>query len=117
MIHEHRTLSKVLELLTSYDQLNLVNIAGAEVCLKRRMLLEEGYRGRPDQPRFDRSEHFMGYKENERGEFIDAEAGRFRSMRLRDESQIMEERRLRCDEESAQKTTTPAGNAPAGSKK
>ena len=87
------------------------------MCLKRRMLLEEGYRGRPDQPRFEGSEHFMGFKENEKGEFIDSEAVHFRSMRLRDESQIMKEMRLRRDEEAAQKTTAPAGTAPAGPKR
>ncbi len=104
-------------MLTSYDQPNAVNIAGAEVALERRMLLEEGCRGRPDQPRFDGSEHLMGFKENERGEFMDPEPVRFRSLRLRDESHIMKEMSLRRDEEAAQRTSAPSGKAPEGSKK
>ena len=49
-----------LDLLLSYDQLNLANTAGAE-CLNRRKALKEGaHKGNPEAPRFEAAEEFMG---------------------------------------------------------
>ena len=51
--------------------------------------------------RFEGSEHFMGFRDHDTGEFIDPEAVRFRSNRLRDESAILKELRLRREEDTA----------------
>ena len=89
-MHEHWTLSKGLELAQNYDQLNVVNLACAEVVIKWRMLIEQAY-----------SEHFMGLRDTERGEYIDKEAIKYQAQQLRDEGQILQERRLKAEEDAA----------------
>eukprot|EP00974_Lingulodinium_polyedra_P105220 10188589-Lingulodinium_polyedra.AAC.1 len=42
-VHEHKVLSKILDLMQWYGQLNMPNVAAAEVALKRKMLLEDAY--------------------------------------------------------------------------
>ena len=62
MVFEHKSLSKVLELLGSYDQYALVNSAGAEAALKRRMVIEQAYEKDPANPSFEGSGHLLGYR-------------------------------------------------------
>ncbi len=113
-IHEHKTLSKICELLLSYDQLNVVNLAGFEVAIKRRMLLEVAHRGRPDAPQFSGSEHLMGYKDSQSGEILDPEALRYQSARLRDEANYLKEARLKKEEDAAHKTPGKGGKGGKG---
>ena len=100
-IHEHRILSKMLELMTCYDQLNILNIAAAELALKRRMLLESAYQGRPEAPHFEGSEHFMGFRDTEAGEYIDPEIVKYRSQKLKEETSVLKEVRLKREEDNA----------------
>ena len=114
-VHEHRALSKMLELLTCYDQVNVTNLAGAEVAVKRRMLIEQAYEGRPDQPIWTGSEHMMGYKDTETGRIIDPEAVKYQAGKLKEESQVMKEARLKREEDTARHSGagTGAGHGPA----
>ncbi|CAE8582272.1 unnamed protein product [Polarella glacialis] len=114
-VHEHRTLSKILELLTCCDQVALTNLAGAEVAVKRRMLIEQAYQGRPDAPRWDGAEYLMGYKDSEDGRYIDPEAVKYQASKLKEDSQIMKESRLKREEDAAKQG--PKGGAPAAEKK
>ncbi len=59
-VHEHRNICKALHDLATYDQLNLVNICGAERLDLRRQLIETAHQGRPDMPVYDMQDEFMG---------------------------------------------------------
>ena len=116
-VHEHRALSKMLELLTCYDQVNVTNLAGAEVAVKRRMLIEQAYEGRPDQPIWTGSEHMMGYKDTETGRIIDPEAVKYQAGKLKEESQVMKEARLKREQDTARHTGAGAGTGHGPAKK
>jgi hypothetical protein len=87
--------------MTCYDQLNILNIAAAELALKRRMLLESAYQGRPEAPHFEGSEHFMGFRDTEAGEYIDPEIVKYRSQKLKEETSVLKEVRLEREEDNA----------------
>ena len=69
--------------------------------MKRRMLIEHAYSGRLENPRYNVAEHFMGLRDTEKGEFIDREAVRHQAQKLKDEGQILKERRLKLEEDNA----------------
>ena len=102
-VHEHAVLSKALETAVSWDQLNITNCACMEVLIKRRMLLEDAYKGRPEAPRFEGAEHFMGWSMDEGGEIVDPDAVRVRSNRLKEETAVLRELRLKREESEAGK--------------
>jgi hypothetical protein len=102
-IHEHHCLSKLLELAVSYDQLDVTNLACLEVAAKRRMMLETAYKGRPDNPNFAGSSHFMGYGEEGDGTHVDPAANRYRSDKLKEETNMLREARLTREESALAK--------------
>ena len=108
-VHEHRTLSNILELMQSYDQLSIVNLASAESTLKRRVLIEHGCSGRPENPRYDGAEQFMGLRDTEKGEVVDRQAVRHQAQKRKDEGQVLKERRLKLEEDNAMR---PAAAGP-----
>ena len=116
-VHEHRTLSKVLDLLQWYDQLNMPNCVAAEVALKRRMLLEDAYDGRPEAPQFEGTDHFMGHKDSESGKFVDKEAVRYRANMLKEESVVLREMRLKKEEDGHMRGGPPNKSAAGGGNK
>ena len=61
--HEHRVLSKALELAVSADGLNLANLSSMEYLNRRRQLLEEAHAKDPDKADFEGAHHFMGEDE------------------------------------------------------
>eukprot|EP00974_Lingulodinium_polyedra_P044936 4310334-Lingulodinium_polyedra.AAC.1 len=79
----------------------MCNLASIEILVKRRMLIEAAYRGRPEQPNFSGSDHFMGYKDSDNGEFIDDAVIKYQAQRLHEESQILKEQRLEREEDAA----------------
>ena len=97
-IHEHAVLSKALDLACSYDQLQMPNIACIEVLVSRRMLIEDAHRnvatGSDPLPKYVGSEHIMGYRDIDNGESVNHAAIKFRSTRLKAESDQRKERRL-----------------------
>lgn len=58
--HEHRVVSKCLELAISIDGLNLANLTSMEYLNRRRQLLEEAHKSDPDKPNFEGAHHFLG---------------------------------------------------------
>jgi hypothetical protein len=102
-VFEHKSLSKILELLGSYDQFALVNSAGAEAALKRRMVIEKAYARDPNAPSYEGSEHMLGYQDHETGRIIDPEAEKYQTARLRDEHAAARETRMKKAEDDARR--------------
>eukprot|EP00973_Karenia_brevis_P082923 11499323-Karenia_brevis.AAC.1 len=96
-----------MDVAIGYDQLCVVNLAAIEIVVKRRMLIESAYHGRPEAPRYDGSEHFMGFKDADMGEYIDPMVTRHQAMKLRIETEIAKEFRLKKEEEKG--TKAPGG--------
>ena len=70
-----------------------------EVLIKRRMLIEQAYRGRPDAPRFEGADHFMGFGDESNGTYIDPSAVRYQTSKIKEETGIYRELRLKREEE------------------
>ena len=74
--------------------------ASAEVAIKRRMLIEKAYEGRPEAPVWTGSEHFLGFRDSENGRVIDPEVVRYQASKLKEESQSLREQRLKREEDA-----------------
>jgi hypothetical protein len=100
-VYEHKSLSKVLELLGSYDQLALCNLAGAEAAVKRRMVIEQAYEKDPGNPSYEGSDHVLGYSSRESGAIVDPEVVKYKTARLKEEHTSQREMRLKKEEDDA----------------
>eukprot|EP00959_Pyramimonas_sp_CCMP1952_P007912 165714-Pyramimonas_sp.AAC.1 len=58
--HEHRLVSKALELARAVDGVNLANLTSMEYLNRRRQLLEEARKSDPDKPNFEGAYYFLG---------------------------------------------------------
>ncbi len=70
-VHEHRVLCTSLHHMVTYDQLAVVNLAGAETINARRELIEHAHEQAPHAPRWDGAKEFMGYTESASGTMVD----------------------------------------------
>ncbi len=69
--HEHFSICTALHWFTCYDQYNVVNSAGCEALNARRELIEFAHEGRPEAPRWDGAEEFLGRRGSATGTLID----------------------------------------------
>ena len=107
--HEHSSLCRALDLLASYDQLNIANLAGAEAMLKRVQLIEEAYHGRPSAPSFEAAEHYLGIQETTDGSMVDPILRKHASLKIKDEIDVKREQRKYMEElREAEKARTDA---------
>ena len=60
-IYEMEVLSRVIEALVMVDQVNLPNLKGGELLLRRWQLIKEAHRISPMAPDYSASDHFMGW--------------------------------------------------------
>ena len=60
-IYEMEVISKVVEALIMTDQVNLPNLKGGELLLRRWQLIKEAHRVSPSAPDYSASEFFMGW--------------------------------------------------------
>ena len=121
VVHEHASLCRSLNLLCSYDQVAVSNLAGAEALVKRLMLLEEAYRGRPSAPNFDGAEFFLGITDPQDGSFVDPEVRKHAATKRREEADILkeqrkwgEEMRARAEASKGPKGAGRGGDKPGG---
>ena len=70
-VHEHHALCLALHHFCTYDQLQVVNVAGCEALNARRQLIEHAHKGHPLAPRWDGAEDFLGYRTQIGGTMID----------------------------------------------
>ena len=100
-VFEHETLSRALHQMMYYDQLVVPNIAAAETILKRRMLIEQAYKGRPDAPCYEGAVYFHGQGDAADGTIIDPANVKYTAERLHAESEVAKQSRLARAEKAA----------------
>ncbi len=99
-IKEHAVLCRSLHYLTTYDQVQTPNLAGAEVINLRRSLIEAAHRVRPEQPDWTGAEDYMGESMAADGALINPDRVNYVATRQGARAKIQEASR-RAREESA----------------
>ena len=61
-IYEMEVLARVIEAFVMVDQVNLPNLKGGQLLLRRWQLIKEAHRICPTQPDYSASDHFMGWE-------------------------------------------------------
>lgn len=97
-VYEHSTLCRVLQLMASYDQLNLAALASAEALNRRRALIEVAHQGRPDTPSYEGSEEIMGVRESADGSIVDPALTAHAAKRQAAKAEIQKQKRLAAEE-------------------
>ena len=69
-VHEHAVLCTSLHHLTTYDQLQTINCAGAETLNARRQLIEKAHEGTPENPRWDGADDYLGFQTQSNGVLV-----------------------------------------------
>jgi hypothetical protein len=87
--------------MCSYDQLNVANLASAEVAVRRLMLIEEAYhKGGGSAPIYDGAEHYLGSSETADGSAVDPALRKHATARQKEEGEYLKERRKLAEERS-----------------
>ena len=94
-IYEMEVISKVIEALTMVDQLNLPNLKGGELLLRRWQLIKEAHRLSPQAPDYSAADFFMGW-EHESG--VNPALSRHVADQLKDRAAIAKESRKAKEE-------------------
>ena len=116
-LKEHKVLCQALHYMTTYDQLNLPNIAAAELLNLRRQLIESAHEYNPDLPDYGAAEDFMGSHDNARGAIIDPRRVAFVAARQGARAKVLEQSRKAKEERSmylTRSTTTKKDDDPSG---
>ena len=100
-VYEHSSLCRALQLMMSYDQLNLPALASAEALNRRRALIEHAHSGRPDTPSYEGAEEFMGIKDTADGSLVDPALLQHTAKRQAAKAEIMKQSRLAAEERKA----------------
>ena len=93
-VHEHSAICRVLNLMTSYDQLHLA------------------HQGRPEAPSYEGSEEIMGVKESADGALIDPALARHAARRQADRAEVMKQNRLAAEERRHARSRGDEGEKP-----
>ena len=94
--YEHAHLCDVLEMASTYDQLEISSLGCFELVVRRLQMLEEAYGANPKQPRFDAQTHFMG--QGKKQVAVAPALSSFVAGELRDEAAIAKEKRKAREE-------------------
>ena len=62
-VHEHSSICRVLDYMSSYDQLNIPSLACAEALNRRRALIEVAHQGRPEAPSYEGADEILGVRD------------------------------------------------------
>ncbi len=95
------------------DQLNLPNLSGIELLMRRRALIREAHRISPSAPDYSAAHHFMGWTRRRDAGATHAPLTKFVAEQLRDEAAISKEGR-KAREERSLRTTGPGRKANKG---
>lgn len=97
-IYEMEVISKVVEAFVMTDQVNLPNLKGGELLLRRWQLIKEAHRISPAAPDYSASEFFMGW---DRESGVQTGLSKYVAERLKDEAAVAKEARKAREELSA----------------
>ena len=89
--HEHESLSKILEALLCYDQLNVSNLLGVERICRRLQIWEQAYRN-SDVPDFTGVEHMEGDSEAPDSSFVNPDLKKVTADKMKEEGKLAESR-------------------------
>ena len=115
-VYEMEVITRVLEALSTVDQLNLPNLKGAELLIRRWQLIREAHRISPTSPDYSAADVFMGWAYR-RGDGVDPGLARYVAGELRDQASIAKEARKAKEEMEQRKRTgrpNPKGGGAAG---
>ena len=91
--YEHEIISRAIEVATTYDCLNLPNLACFELLARRLQLLEESHLEDPLHPTFEGARHFLGTGERRGGALIAPSLQAYVGEQLGKEAVVAKERR------------------------
>jgi hypothetical protein len=87
-VYEDEVISVVFQTLACVDQLNLPNIAGVELLMRRRALIRESHRLSPSSPDYSDAHHYMGWSRRREAGATHTGLTKFVAEQLRDEASI-----------------------------
>ena len=117
-VYEHEVLSRILESLTTVDQLNICCPQGAELLVRRMQVIREAHRISPSNPDYSASDHMMGWRYKKGGQILDSALAAHVASELRSEAAILKEaRKAREEQASRRKGSAKQGQASGGESK
>lgn len=109
-VYEMEVLTRALEAMVVVDQLNVPNLKGCELLVRRWQLIREAHRLSPGAPDYSAADVFMGW-EFRRGDGVDPALARFVASELKDQAQIAKESRKAKEEINQRKKGGGRGGA------
>jgi len=97
-VYEDEVISVVLQLLSTVDQVNLPNLAGVELLVRRRALIREAHRLNPASPDYTGAHHFMGWQRRREAGATFGGLTQYVASAMRDEAAIAKETRKAREE-------------------
>ncbi len=91
-IHEHHVISLALQHVVLRDRLNILNMAGSELLLRRLQLHESAVAESLDNPSYEGSRHFLGTSERRGGALVARVLSRYVATELGREAAILNQR-------------------------
>jgi hypothetical protein len=110
-VFEDEVISVVIQTLATVDQINLANLAGVELLMRRRALIREAHRLSPSSPDYSASHHYMGWARRREAGATHTGLTKFVAEQLRDEAAIAKETRRAREERSLRVKPAPKGKA------
>lgn len=108
-VYEHEVLSRILESLTTVDQLNVCCLQGAEFLVRRMQVIREAHRISPSNPDYSASDHMMGWRYKKGGQILDSALAAHVAAELRSEAAILKEARKAREEETSRRKGAATG--------
>ena len=107
-VYESEALHAILGALTMIDQVNLPNLVGGELLVRRIALIREAHRISPGAPDYSASDHFMGWGRRREGGGIAPALSRHVATELQSEAAVAKEAR-KAREEQQLRRPVPQG--------
>ena len=114
-IYEMEVITRAIEAFCMVDQVNVPNLKGCELLLRRWQLIREAHRLSPGSPDYSSADIFMGW-EYRRGEGVNPALAKFVAGELRDQAQIAKESRKAREEMASRKKPGGRGQPAASDK-
>ena len=101
----HRNIFAVLHLLQSYDQIDLLNMAGADYLARWALMIQAATKKSPKAPVFAGLDHFLSHSFDECGGVVTSDFSKFIADEQKSEAMVMKQHRLWHEEQLADDKT------------
>ena len=112
-VYEMEVITRVLEALIMVDQVNIPNLTGAELLLRRCQLIREAHRISPGGPDYSSADIFMGWQYR-RGDGVNQALAKFVADELKDQAAIAKEARKAKKKQSSASEEVAGGTQRRG---